>query len=84
MSLNELHSAIRSREDFVLFVNALSQDLHSNKESWENATLERFLEALGAWVEDMDGFYLNEGKPAPQQPDWKVFGDILLAARMYE
>ncbi len=84
MTLNEHHNAIRSREDFVTFVNALSQDLRTNKESWENGTLERFLEALGAWVEDMDGYYINQGKPVPQQPDWKVLGDILLAAKMYE
>ena len=85
MTLDEYHHAIRSREDFVVFVHALSRDLHTNREAWDNNTLERFLEALGAWVEDMDGYYINQGKPTPQQPDWKVLGDILLmAAKVYE
>jgi hypothetical protein len=84
MTLDEYHDAIRSREDFIAFVQALSRDLHTNREAWENDTLERFLEALGAWVEDMDGYYVNQGKPIPQQPDWKVLGDILRAATMYE
>jgi hypothetical protein len=84
MTLDEYHDAIRSREDFVAFVHALSRDLHTNREAWENDSLERFLEALGAWVEDMDGYYINQGKPAPLQPDWKILGDILMAAAVYE
>jgi hypothetical protein len=84
MTLAEHINSIRSREDFVGFVRALSKDLQDNPESWENATLERFLEAVGAWVEDMDGYYINQGKPVPLQPDWKVIGDILMAAKMYE
>ncbi|MGH7970069.1 MAG: DUF7660 family protein, partial [Limisphaerales bacterium] len=43
-----------------------------------------FLEALGAWVQDMDGYYRNQGKPVPEQLDWKTFSDILMAAKMYE
>lgn len=84
MTLAEHINSIRSREDFVGFAKALGKDLHDNPESWENATLERFLEAVGAWVEDMDGYYINQGKPVPLQPDWKVIGDILMAAKMYE
>lgn len=84
MTLAEHNDSIRSREDFVAFVKALSKDLHNNPASWENASLERFLEALGAWVEDMDGYYINQGKPVPQQPDWKVAADMLMAAKMYE
>ena len=84
MTLAEHINSIRLREDFVGFAKALSKDLHDNPESWENATLERFLEAVGPWVEDMDGYYINQGKPVPLQPDWKVMGDILMAAKMYE
>ena len=84
MTLAEHNNLIRSREDFVAFAKALTKDLHDNPATWENASLERFLEALGAWVEDMDGYYTNQGKPVPQQPDWKVLADMLMAAKMYE
>jgi hypothetical protein len=84
MTLAEQNNSIRSREDFVAFVKALTKDLRENPASWENANLERYLESLGAWVEDMDGYYLNQGKPVPQQPDWKGVGDMLMAAKMYE
>lgn len=84
MSILDQNNSIRSREDFVAFVQALSKDLKDQPESWENNDLPRFLEALGAWVQDMDGFYRNQGKPVPQQLDWKTFADILMAAKMYE
>jgi hypothetical protein len=84
MTLAEHNNSIRSREDFVAFVKALSKDLRDNPSSWENSNLERFLAALAAWVDDIDGYYLNQGKTVPQQPDWKVVGDMLMAAKMYE
>ena len=84
MTLTELNNSIRSREDFITFVHALCKDRNDNPQFWENNDLGSYLEALCGWVEDMDGYYTNQGKPAPQQPDWKVLGDILLAARTYE
>jgi hypothetical protein len=74
---------MRSREDFVEFVKALRKDFHDNPTSWENPTLERFLEALSTWVADMDGYYLNQNKPVPEQADWKVVADMFVAARVY-
>ena len=84
MSIAEQVNSIRSREDFVAFVRALSKDFKNNPQSWENENLDQFLDALGAWVEDMDGYYLNQGKPVPQQLDWKMFADMLMAAKLYE
>ncbi len=84
MTLLEDHASIHSREDFVVFVRALRKDLHDNPASWENPNLERFLEALGAWVEDTYNLYLKQGKPIPQHLDWKAVGDMLMAAKMYE
>ena len=33
---------IRSREDLVLFIRHMVRDLETNKESWQNATLQGF------------------------------------------
>jgi hypothetical protein len=76
MTLADYNNSIRSREDFVAFARALSADLHDNPETWENGSLERFLEALAACAEDVDG--------ASQQPNWKIVGDMLLAAKVSE
>ena len=84
MTLDEHNKSIQSREDFVAFVKALTKDLRDNPQTWENRTLEQFIEAIAAWVEDLDGYYINQGKPVPKQPDWRVVSDILMAAKMYE
>ncbi len=84
MTLIEQHNSIHSREDFVAFIKALSKDYHDNSPSWENTDLESYLDAIGAWVEDMDGYYSNQGLSIPRQLDWKVMGAILMAAKTYE
>ena len=76
--------SIASRDDLADFVQALRDDLMTDPQSWENATLERFLEALAAWIRDMDGSFQNEGMSMPMQPSWRLVGDMLLAAKLYE
>ena len=68
MNLSEQRDAIQSRADLAAFVRALARDCHVNPEAWENNTLPLFLEAAAACIEDMDGYYANQGKPPPQQP----------------
>lgn len=80
----DLVDKIESREDFIKFVEALLQDLKNNKIDWENNTLESYLDAIARWAEDMDGFYKNQKLPFPENVNWKVFGQILIAAKMYE
>ncbi|WP_226467286.1 DUF7660 family protein [Luteimonas panaciterrae] len=75
---------IESRDDFVGFVRALKNDLLLDPESWENPTLEEFLEALSSWTEDMDGYYKNNNLPMPTDIPWSRFAEILLASKYYE
>jgi hypothetical protein len=85
--VTELHSqvdAIQSRKDLADFVRTLQHDLRNHPDSWENISLDDYLEALAAWVDDMDGYYRNQGRPVPSQPSWKTLAEILLAAKLYE
>lgn len=84
MNSSEKISSIKTREDFVLFVYELSKDYRENPQSWENKNIGTFLEALAAWAEDMDGYYLHQGQPIPKKPDWKNVADMLMAAKLYE
>jgi hypothetical protein len=83
MELRERVAAITSKEDLADFVGALRKDLEAHGDKWENATLECFLEAMQAWIEDSDGYYLNMGQPVPQ-PKWRTFAEILIASKVYE
>jgi len=49
-----------------------------------NKTLPEFLEAIVSWTDDMEDYYINNNLPILDNVDWKVFADILLAAKMYE
>ncbi|MCC5945595.1 MAG: hypothetical protein JJT94_11725 [Bernardetiaceae bacterium] len=43
-----------------------------------------FLEGVESWVEDMEGYYENTNQDLPDDVNWKIFADILYAAKMYE
>jgi hypothetical protein len=84
MLLHKMIDEIRSKEDFIKFLSALRKDLATNNDDWENPTLERYLEAMEAWIGSMDGYYMNTNQPIPEQPTWKMFADILYASKIYE
>jgi hypothetical protein len=84
MELREQAEKIQSRDDLLRFIHHLVQDLRTCPERWENTSLDAYLAAMAAWVQDMEGYYLNRGQAAPQHPAWKHIGEILLAARIYE
>ncbi len=65
-------------------MRALAEALRQRPEAWENADLGPFLEAMSAWIEDMDGYYRNRGEAVPNRPDWSTLAEILAAARVYE
>lgn len=75
---------IKTKTDFIDFLIDLKEDYLKNLSSWENKDIETFLEAMASWVEDMDGFYINQNLPVPAKPDWKVFADILIGGKVYE
>lgn len=75
---------VRTRDDLVALIDHLRADLALKPELWTNPELPEFLEAMGAWVQDMDGFYKNVGEDMTALPPWRIFADILVAAREYE
>jgi hypothetical protein len=82
--LNQILQRVQTREDFSQFVRLLLAHLRQKPEEWENRDLASYLEALSAWVEDMEGYYQNAGQVVPEHPTWKTLGQILLAAKVYE
>jgi len=65
-NLEDIVENVESKDDFILFVRRLIQDLRKNSEVWENKNLEDYLEAILSWTEDMDGYYLNNNIPIPK------------------
>lgn len=82
--LMEKARGIQSHEEMASFIRALRLDLVRNPHDWENGSLDVFLEALAAWIEDIDGYYLNKHEVIPNMVPWRIFADALLAAKIYE
>lgn len=84
MELYETIKSVETRIDLANFIGRLKNDLELNSAEWENPTLERFLEAMEAWVESMDGYAKNVGDTECLTPSWQTFAKILLASSIYE
>jgi len=84
VDLDEQQRSLRSKEEFAAFVDQLREDLLKRPDEWENPTLDRFLEAMAAWVSGSDGYYRNISQPYPNDINWSFFAGVLLAARIYE
>jgi hypothetical protein len=77
--------AIKSKADFAAFVRLLAQNYREHPGEWDNASLSQFLESLAAFSDDIEGYYANIGVALDMgQPNWRVFADILLGARVYD
>jgi hypothetical protein len=83
MTLDDMVGEIDTREDLAAFVAALRQDLIEGPAGWENESLDRFLAAAAAWLDDADGFFLNRGEAVPTAPSWRFLGQLFLAAWQY-
>ena len=84
MGIHEQVDRIESRQDLIMFIAALREDLLRNPSDWENPPLETFHAAVAAWTTDMDGCFRNRCEQVPLQPSWRLTGDMLYAAKMYE
>ena len=69
-------SSVETRHDAVLLVEAMVEDLRRHPDEWENPTLERFLDALGA--------SLASGRSWPEHLGWRLLAEALTIASGYE
>ena len=84
MSVYDIIKRVDCKEDFLLFINELRNDIKENPGEWENDDLNSYLSAVGAWTNDMEGYFINQGIDKPSSIPWNLFANILLAAKMYE
>jgi hypothetical protein len=84
IDFNQKINEINCKDDFVNFVELLVSNLKNNPDEWTNKTLQEYLESISSWTEDMEGYYQNNGIHIPENVNWKVFANILIAAKMYE
>lgn len=84
MSFEPQASGATSRAELSAFIDQLADSYLESPERWENDTIDSFLRAWSAWLNDMDGYFLNQGQDVPESPSWQLIAQMLLAARVYE
>ena len=77
-------SKISSKEELAEFVSLLMRDHAENGHEWENPDLPRYLEALQAWLEVSDRYYVNVKEDPASISPYRRIADALGAARIYE
>lgn len=73
-NMYEFSETIETKDDFILLLSMLREDLATNEDRWENITIDNFLFALERYCEDA----------GPDIPSWKNFATLFLAAKVYE
>ncbi len=84
MKVNEMIENVKSKEDFISFINMLSEDNQINNDEWENKDILSYLEGISSWVEDMDGYYKNMKLDVPTNVDWKFIATLFYVGKIYE
>jgi hypothetical protein len=80
----DLAAAVRSRSDFISFIDNLNRNYQSNREEWENDNLESFLDGLSGFTQDMVGYYKNMKEDVDVETvTWRMAAQMLLAAKVY-
>ena len=74
--------ALSGRDVVVTILDELCAELREGAD-WENDTLVRYLEALGALLGSIENSYINARLPVPEDP-WELMGEALKGARNYE
>lgn len=76
--------SIKTARHLAEFICELRGSLDDGSHVWEHAELGPYLEAMAAWLDDMEGYYQNRNEPVPSRPDWAFMGKLLVAASVYE
>lgn len=74
---------LAGREVVLGQLGILLRELEADPDSWENPTLNRYLEALGALLGYIENAYRNTGRPVPESA-WQICADALAGAKYHE
>lgn len=75
---------VKSKQDFISFINRLCNDNQINNDEWENKDILSYLEGVSSWVEDMDGYYKYMKLDVPTNIDWRFIATLFYVGKIYE
>ena len=75
---------VKTKEDFLRFLEMLANDRKINALEWENKSVEDYLLSIQSWTEDMEGYYENNNLEVPQNINWNLIATIFYVGKIYE
>ena len=81
MEPHELLETVVDESSFLAFVQALLADRRTNAASWENGTIEDFLEGALAWAESTQ---LGASQGLAGASPWRRLATLLYCGKIYE
>jgi hypothetical protein len=78
--LHSLFEAIKKQDDFLAFLDALSEDFTERRNEWESVQIDTFLEAISAFCRD----YSSKNPKFFERFPWKEVALLFLAGKSYE
>lgn len=81
METHDIAEQVKSKQDFIEFLQVLFNDYKKNKEEWENPELGRYIEAMERFLTDSVDKSMNK---IDFTPSWSLFARIMVAASIYE
>ena len=75
----EKANSSKDKQSFLEFLKALRNDFLENRETWENITIDDYLESIERWIEN----YHNDDIDF-EKPDWKTISAMFYMGKLYE
>jgi hypothetical protein len=80
MNLMETLEGVKDLDSFFAFVDALIADRRTIGETWENQSVEDYLEAAAAWARDSR----SQDNGISEEATWRTFAIFLYCGKIYE
>ena len=77
MDVFDMMKSSTDKASFLKFLEGLENDFLNNSETWENLSIDMFLEAIRAWI--YQGNDVNF-----ENPDWTTVASIFYSGKVYE
>lgn len=77
-----LFESLQSKKDLVIFIRLLSESFVAEPETWENLTIDQYLESIASWIEDSE--FLETEKSSLANSVCKGIAQTMYVGKIYE
>ena len=75
---------VKTKEDFLDFINDLGKDFKVNNDEWQNTSITAYLESLAACLEVDHNMWKEKEEYNNEKISWARVADLFLMGKYYE